>query len=94
VPEGEKGGWLYASSQGDSAYMRYALPDMTPAGRFRIAAGKIGSTDETDGIEAMRGEFGPLFPGGLFVAQDGVNEGKPQNFKLVPLGAIEEALAK
>ena len=59
VPEGETGGWLYASSQGDNTYMRYALPDMTPAGRFRIAAGAFGSTEETDGIEAMRGDFGP-----------------------------------
>lgn len=94
VPEGETGGWLYASSQGDNAYMRYALPGMTPAGRFRIARGTIGSVEETDGIEAMRGDFGPAFPGGLFIAQDGVNDGKPQNFKLVPLGAIEAALVR
>ena len=93
VPEGSSGGWLYASSQGDNTYMRYALPDMTPAGRFRIAEGRFGSTEETDGIEAMRGDFGPNFPGGLFIAQDGINDGKAQNFKLVPLGAIEEALA-
>ena len=93
VPEGSTGGWIYASSQGDNTYMRYALPDMTPAGRFRIAEGQFGSTEETDGIEAMRGDFGPGFPGGLFIAQDGVNDGKAQNFKLVPLGTIEAALA-
>ncbi|HBC17070.1 MAG TPA: 3-phytase [Erythrobacter sp.] len=92
VPEGDEGGWLYASSQGDNTYMRYALPDVTPAGRFRIAAGQYGSTEETDGIEAQRGDFGPNFPGGLFIAQDGVNDGRAQNFKLVPLGAIEKAL--
>ena len=39
VPDGTNGGWLYASSQGDNTYMRFALPDMTPAGRFRIGAG-------------------------------------------------------
>ena len=93
VPEGTDGGWLYASSQGDNTYMRYALPDVTPAGRFRIAEGEFGSTEETDGIEAMRGDFGPAFPGGLFIAQDGMNDGKAQNFKLVPLSAIEAALA-
>ncbi|MFA6218487.1 MAG: phytase [Erythrobacter sp.] len=92
VPDGARGGWLYASSQGDNAYMRYALPEFTPAGRFRIAAGRFGSVEQTDGIEAMRGDFDPAFPSGLFVAQDGVNDGKAQNFKLVPLSAIEAAL--
>lgn len=94
VPEGADGGWLYASSQGDSAYMRYRLPDLVPAGRFRISSGAIGSVEETDGIEAKRGDFGPAFPGGLFVAQDGVNAPNPQNFKLVPLKAIEDALGE
>ncbi|MHA6316380.1 phytase [Altererythrobacter sp. CAU 1778] len=93
VPSGTKGGWLYASSQGDNAYMRFALPNMTPAGRFRIAAGRFGSTEETDGIEAKSGDFGPAFPGGIFIAQDGVNGGEAQNFKLVSLSAIENALA-
>ena len=93
VPEGENGGWLYASSQGDNAYMRYSLPDMLPAGRFRIAAGKFGSTEETDGIEAKRGDFGPNFPNGLFIAQDGQNVGAAQNFKLVRLDEIEASLA-
>ena len=94
VPAGETGGWLYASSQGDNTYMRYALPEVTPAGRFRIAADIYGSTEETDGIEAMAGDFGPAFPGGLFIAQDGMNEGQAQNFKLVPLATIEKALGE
>ena len=92
VPEGADGGWLYASSQGDNTFMRYALPGVIPAGRFRIAQGRYGSVEETDGIEVMRGDFGPAFPGGLFVAQDGINGGKAQNFKLVSLGDIERAL--
>ena len=92
VPQGEDGGWLYASSQGDNSYMRYSLPDMKPAGRFRIAAGKFGATEETDGIEAVRGDFGPAFPGGIFIAQDGQNGSSAQNFKIVPLGHIEKAL--
>ena len=92
VPEGASGGWLFASSQGDNTYMRFRLPDLQPAGRFRIAAGMLGSVEETDGIEAVKGDFGPAFPGGLFVAQDGVNGENAQNFKFVPLGLIESAL--
>ena len=92
VPEGRDGGWLYASSQGDNAYMRFALPGLVPAGRFRIGPGQFGATEETDGIEAMRGDFGPAFPGGLFVAQDGHNAPRAQNFKLVPLAQIERVL--
>ena len=93
MPEGHRGGYLIASSQGDNAYAVFRLPGMEPVGRFRIAQGAVGATEETDGIEAMAGDFGPAFPGGLFIAQDGMNEGKAQNFKLVPLAAIERALA-
>ena len=93
VPEGEEGGWLYASSQGDNTYMRYSLPDMLPAGRFRIASGKFGSTEETDGIEVKTGNFGPNFPDGIFVAQDGQNGVGAQNFKLFRLDEIEASLA-
>ena len=66
-------GWLVASSQGDNAYAVYRLPDMAPLGRFRIAAGKFGATEETDGIELALGNFGPDYPAGLFIAQDGRN---------------------
>ena len=34
--------------------------------------------------------LGPAFPGGLFVAQDGKNDGSNQNFKLVPWQSIVE----
>lgn len=94
VPDGKAGGWLYASSQGDNAYMRYALPEMTPAGRFRITKRLFGSTEETDGIEAKRGDFGPVFPGGIFIAQDGQNQPSAQNFKMVALGDIENAISE
>lgn len=92
LPEGADGGWLVASSQGDNAYAVYRLPGMVPAGRFRIAAGKFGATEETDGIELKGGDFGPDYPGGLFVAQDGNNGTQAQNFKLVPWQSIVEAL--
>ena len=94
LPRGEDGGWLVASSQGDNAYAVYNLPDMQPLGRFRIAEGRFGATEETDGIELKGGSFGADYPDGLFVAQDGDNAPAAQNFKLVSLRAIREALAR
>jgi len=94
MPQGENGGWLIASSQGDNAYARYRLPDMAPAGRFRIVDGAFGGAEETDGIDLVGGDFGPAYPAGLFVAQDGDNGALAQNFKLVSWQAIEEALEK
>lgn len=94
MPQGRKGGWLVASSQGDNAYALYRLPGMEPAGRFRIAAGKFGATEETDGIALASGNFGRNFPQGLFVAQDGDNAPAPQNFKLVSWRAVKAALRK
>jgi 3-phytase len=89
---GAEGGYVLVSSQGDNAYAAFRLPDETYVGRFRIARGAVGATEETDGIDVAVGDFGPGFPGGLFVAQDGVNEGAAQNFKLVPWADIEAAL--
>jgi 3-phytase len=56
---------------------------MEPAGRFRIAQGTLGSTQETDGIAFHGGSFGRDYPAGLFRAQDGDNAPAAQNFKLV-----------
>ena len=86
-------GWLVVSSQGDNAYAVFSLADMQPRGRFRIAGGAMGSTEETDGIALAGGSFGPAYPGGLFVAQDGRNQPGAQNFKLVSWAAIRAALA-
>lgn len=94
APEGADSGYLIASSQGDNAFALYRLPDMAPAGRFHIARGKLGSVEDTDGIALVLGDFGPGFPGGLFVAQDGKNRPKAQNFKLVSWAAIKSAIAK
>ena len=91
-PEGANGGWLVASSQGDNSFAIYRLPDMAPAGRFRIREGQIGSVEDTDGIALALGDFGPAFPGGLFVAQDGENQPRAQNFKLVPWATITAAV--
>lgn len=81
APEGTEGGYLVASSQGDNAYAVFRLPGVTPVGRFRIAAGTFGSVEETDGIELDNRDFGPEYPNGLFIAQDGVNAPDAQNFK-------------
>lgn len=94
APEGAEGGYLVASSQGDNAFAVFRLPGMEPVGRFRIGAGEFGSAEETDGIELDPRSFGPAFPGGLFVAQDGINEGRAQNFKLVRWDAVLEALGE
>lgn len=94
APEGADGGYLIASSQGDDSFALYRLPDMVPAGRFRIARGRFGSVEETDGIALVLGDFGQAFPGGLFVAQDGENQPRAQNFKLLPWAAILGAMEK
>lgn len=86
------GGYLLVSSQGDNAYAVYRLSDDAYLGRFRIGAGSFGATEETDGIDIVTGDFGPAFPGGLFIAQDGVNPPNAQNFKLVAWDDIKKAL--
>lgn len=91
--EGEgNDGYLIVSSQGDHAYSVYRLADDAYVGRFRIAAGQLGATEETDGIDFAPGDFGPGYPGGLFVAQDGYNPPKAQNFKFAAWADIKAAL--
>jgi 3-phytase len=90
--DGPRGGYLVASSQGDSAYAVWRLPDLSYAGRFRIiASGAIGSTSETDGIEISTASF-PGYPGGIMIAQDGDNLPAAQNFKLVRWADVKKAL--
>ena len=84
--------YLIASSQGDNAYAVYRLPGLDYIGRFAVAAGAFGATSETDGIEAIAGKFGPTYPDGIFIAQDGDNGAKAQNFKLVRWDQIAAAL--
>lgn len=91
-PEGADGGYLVASSQGDNAYAVFRLPGVTPVGRFRIARSTFGSVEETDGIELDNRDFGPDFPGGIFIAQDGMNAPAAQNFKYVRWDEVLAAL--
>jgi 3-phytase len=92
APVGETGGYVLVSSQGDNAYVAYRIEDDSYVGRFRVVDGAIGGSEETDGIELMLGDFGPDYPGGLFIAQDGHNAAAAQNFKLVAWGDIVTAL--
>ncbi|GGE11216.1 hypothetical protein GCM10011529_16970 [Polymorphobacter glacialis] len=85
-------GYLVVSSQGDNAYAVYKLSDDSYAGRFRIAAGTFGATEETDGIEIATGDFGAKYPAGIMVAQDGQNAPNAQNFKLASWADIKKAL--
>lgn len=92
APSGTDGGYVIVSSQGDNAYAVYKLPEANYVGRFRINEGAIDGVQETDGIELMLGDFGPDFPGGLLVVQDGDNRPATQNFKLIDWSAVERAL--
>lgn len=91
APAGATGGLLVASSQGDNAYALFDLADGRLVGRFRIG-GASEATSDTDGIELMLGDFGPDYPAGLFVAQDGDNAPEAQNFKLVSWANVRAAL--
>jgi 3-phytase len=78
-------GYLVASSQGNNTYAVYRRGDNAYLGSFAIGDGNgIDAVSDTDGIDATAASLGPGFPQGVFVAQDGKNDGGNQNFKLVP----------
>jgi 3-phytase len=83
-------GYLIASSQGDSSYAVYQREGENDyVGSFRIRdGGGIDGTSDTDGIDVAATPLGSSFPSGVFVAQDGENDGLTQNYKLVPLDQI------
>jgi 3-phytase len=83
---------LIVSSQGDNAYSVWRLPEERYVGRFRIGPGRLGATEETDGIELVAGHFGSHYPAGLFAAQDGINSPAAQNFKFVSWADILQKL--
>jgi 3-phytase len=92
APRGKNGGYLIVSSQGDNAYAVYRLPHVKYVGRFKIGDAAIDGAQETDGIDLVKGDFGPRYPMGLFVAQDGVNAPDTQNFKFVSWADVVRAL--
>jgi len=91
IARGEDGtGHLIASSQGDNSYAVFRREGNNEyVASFRIGEGRgIDGTSETDGIDVAAAPLGASFPAGVFVAQDGANDGETQNFKLVPLEHI------
>jgi 3-phytase len=76
-------GYLIVSSQGNNTFKIYERGEPH---RFvtTIApvAGKFGDVEDTDGIAVSNNALPPLFPKGLFIAQDGRNGRAKQNFKL------------
>ena len=53
-------------------------------GSFRIrSAASIGAVEQPDGIAVTTAALGDRFPNGVFVAHDGRNGERNQNFKLV-----------
>lgn len=91
-PQGDNGGYLFASSQGDSAYAIYDLETGEYIDRFRITDGEIDGTSETDGIEVTGQAIGEAYPAGVFIAQDDVDDAGNQNFKIVDLRAILDGI--
>jgi len=85
--------WLVVSSQGDNAYAVFETQTYALIGRFEINGGAIDRTSETDGID-LHAQALPGFPNGVFMAQDDVEDSGGQNFKIVDLGAIRDALTE
>ncbi len=97
IPEGDKGGFLIASSQNDnartaggSAYAVYDLESGRFVRHFRVVgSGGVDGAADTDGLEFAPSDFGAPFNEGIFIVQDGDNAPDNQNFKLVPGGAVK-----
>ena len=91
-------GYLVASNQGADNYALYERAGENKfVGLFHVVADDVTGIDgasETDGLDVSSANFGPGFPGGLFVVQDGRNitPDERQNFKLVPWQRISDAM--
>ncbi len=95
APEGETGGHLVASIQGNSTFGLFSLPGGELVARFRVAANAEKGIDEvtgTDGLAVTLGNFGADLPEGLLVVQDDDNSGAAQNFKLVSWAAVRSKI--
>jgi myo-inositol-hexaphosphate 3-phosphohydrolase len=88
-------GYLIASSQGSNSYVIYRRDGSNAyVATFQIAAGNgIDAVSVTDGIEVTSANLGPAFGQGVFIAQDNLNDGMNQNFKLVPWQAIIDGIS-
>lgn len=93
-------GWLVVSSQGSDSFAVYdTRPPYAQRGRFAIgtnAALGIDAVSETDGLDLNPANLGGPYADGVLVVQDGhkrLPQG-PQNFKLVPWRAVEQAVLR
>lgn len=88
--------YLVASSQGSDRYVILDRADWSFAGAFRIVADRAEGIDgatETDGLEITSIALDDDdFEYGIMVAQDGLNEDEPQNFKIITMLSVIEAL--
>ncbi len=76
-------GYLIASSQGNDRFVVYRREGSNPyLGTFEVP-----SAGDTDGIDVINMTLGPLYPQGMFVAQN-----KDRDFQLVPWPSIANAL--
>ena len=86
-------GYLIVSNQTQNEYALYRREgDHEFLTTFALGAGAtIDGVTFTDGIDVTNFPLGNAFPFGAFVAQDDVNDGANQNFKLVPWESIANA---
>ena len=84
---------LIVSSQGNNSYALFDInSDHNYVGSFKIKSnGSIGGVSETDGIDVTAYPF-EKFSDGVFIAQDGHNGRKNQNFKIVDLQSIKSLI--
>jgi 3-phytase len=92
----ERGTWLIASSQGDSAFAVWNVGETQTVyhGRFSVVAGNgVDAVTGTDGV-AAQGRLVGTFTEGLVVMQDDQDDvpGRKQNFKLVAWASVKAAL--
>jgi len=87
---GEGKGFIIASSQGDHSF---AVFDRQSPQAY-LYSFRVEGVEDTDGIEITSLALGSAFPQGVLVVQDGKNEPKNQNFKLIPWERVEALKAK
>lgn len=92
LPQGERGGWLVVSSQGDNTYAVYDLESHAFVTRLQIVDAVIDGATHTDGLDISAADLGPEFPAGVLVVQDDENDTGGQNFKFVDLRSVIAAI--
>lgn len=96
---GRLGGYLLASSQGDSTFVVYERRGGNkPVGRFRVVGvGGVDDVDGSDGLAVTNRAVGPDYPQGLLVTHDepddaGPAERDPTNFSYVSWPDVAQPL--